>query len=185
MASHRTFEDTYQSHLKKAQRREVLDTLREALQRSTTIGEVIDAAESIGWGEAMGDLRLADLAAALAARGEDDDGQTLRERLASSPVALVAEGDDEAMDAAESEDVGEDEPKASKKRTSKKKTASKKKAAAKKTTSKKKASAKKTASQKKAAAKKATSKKTTSKKKAASKKKTAKKAAKKKTARKK
>ena len=76
MAGQRNFEDAYQDHLKLEQRREVLETLREALERSTTLGEVIDAAETVGWGEAMGDLRLSDLANALRRKLTEDDGQT-------------------------------------------------------------------------------------------------------------
>ena len=182
MASHRRFEDTYQSHLKKAQRREVLDTLRDALERTTTIGEVIDAAETIGWGEAMGDLRLADLATALRKRAEAEaDGQTLSERLAASPVSLVADADDDD-DFEDAEDEFEDEVESPKKKSSKKKAAKKK--ASKKATAKKTSKvSKKTAAKKAAKVSKSTTAKKTSKK--ATKKKAASKSAGKKSARKK
>ncbi len=61
----RGFEQAFRSNLLPAQRREILATLRATLKRETTLGQIIDAAESLGWGEAMGDLRLADLARSL------------------------------------------------------------------------------------------------------------------------
>jgi hypothetical protein len=66
------FEQSYKKHLGPAQRREILDTLRATLKRDTTLGEIVDAAAELGWGEAMGDLRLSDLAESLLAGASDD-----------------------------------------------------------------------------------------------------------------
>jgi hypothetical protein len=68
-----TFERAFKRHLVPEQRREVLDTLRATLRRETTLGELVDAADELGWGEAMGDLRLSDLADALLVDDGPDD----------------------------------------------------------------------------------------------------------------
>lgn len=43
----------------------MLEALAEQLGPSVTMGDVLDAAEGLGWGDGIGDLTLADLAAAL------------------------------------------------------------------------------------------------------------------------
>jgi hypothetical protein len=59
------FESTYRRHLVVEQRRAVLEAIAERLGPSVTMGDVLDAAEGLGWSESMGELTLADLAAAL------------------------------------------------------------------------------------------------------------------------
>lgn len=82
------FPRSYQRHLVTEQRKAVLAALRDRIGPEHTVGEVLDAAEALGWAEPMGDLSLADLAAALLtpvgegssaatdeeAEPEDDDG---------------------------------------------------------------------------------------------------------------
>jgi hypothetical protein len=81
-----SFEHTYKKHLANEQRREVMSTLRATLRRDTTLGEVVDAANKVGWAEAMGELTLADLANALVS----EDDATARPR--AKPAATAREG---------------------------------------------------------------------------------------------
>ena len=125
------------------QRRAVLDALREDIDESHTVGEIYDAAASLGWAGPLGELSLADLAGALL---------TPTKAPANSAPAAVDDIDEPQLAA---------EPAPAKKATAKKAAAKKtaaKKATAKKATAKK-ATAKKTAA-KKTAAKKTTAKKT-------------------------
>ena len=185
------YDDYFRSHLPKEQRRAVLEVLAEELDPGTTMGEVLDAAADIGWGEAFGELNLAELAEVLVAAPE----LLAKERPEIVGVVAADEDEDEVEDEDEDEDEveaevadadeEEDEEPVSVWRTSKKRSAKKK---AKKKATKKVAAAAKKAT-KKAAAKKATKKATkkvaakTAAKKAA-KKTTAKKAAGKKSAKK-
>ncbi|MCB9702950.1 MAG: histone H1-like repetitive region-containing protein [Myxococcales bacterium] len=197
------FDDFYRQRLGAEQRRAVLEVLANELDPETTIGEVIDAAEDIGWGDELGELCLAELAGVLvpdALRVEVADATHAPAEVADDELAAEDEADEadeadeeDAEDAeyeedeedAEYEEDEEDEvvaaPPSRAKKASAKKTAKKtaKKAVAKKTAAKKTA-AKKTAA-KKTAAKKTAAKKTaakkTSAKKTAAKKTSAKKAA--------
>ena len=156
----------------------MLDALAQQLHAEATVGEVLDAAQALGWHEHMGDLSLQDLADALledeaaaskdeaaAAEGKDQDADDLEDEVDEDEVDEdedeVDEVEDEAFEDFEDEDVEEPAPRSAKKKSgtkkaSKKKTAKKtaKKAGAKKTS--KKAGAKKTS--KKAGAKKASKK---------------------------
>jgi DNA-binding transcriptional ArsR family regulator len=147
------FEARIQQRLSIEQRRAVLDALRDEIDPAHTVGEVFDAAEALGWGEPLGDLSLADLAAVLLS-DEEATGDAEPE-----PVVRVSAAPEPAPTA-----------KKAAKKTAKKtavKKATVKKATVKKATAKK-ATAKK-ATVKKATAKKATAKKTAAKKKAAKK----------------
>lgn len=62
------FDDALRRHLAPAQTRAVLEVIASDLDPDTTLGEVIDAAEDLGWGDAMGEICLADLAGALLGR---------------------------------------------------------------------------------------------------------------------
>ncbi len=201
--SHR-FEDSFRRHLIPEQRRALLETIAQELSPDTTLGEVVDAVESLGWGEHMGELCLAELAGALVqnpdgdepaeASGQDNETEATDEDEVEDEVEEDAEDEDEdeddAEDAYEDEDEDEDpiqlllsSSRSSRKSSSRR--ASARKTASKAASGRKKAS-KKTAKSKKSAKKKATKKKTAKKKtakkatkKTASKKKTAKKTAKK------
>jgi hypothetical protein len=174
-----SFEHSFKKHLVPEQRREILETLRATLKRETTLGEIVDAADELGWSDAMGELRLSDLAGALVSRQPDDvELDTDEDDAPQEPVELAVAANKRAG-----------KKKATKKKAAKKKAAKKKasKKSAKKKASKKsvkkkasKKSAKKKASKK--SAKKKASKKKASKKKAS--KKSAKKPARKKPAKK-
>ena len=187
--SHR-FEDSFRRHLIPEQRRALLETIAQELSPDTTLGEVVDAVESLGWGEHMGELCLAELAGALVqnpdgdepaeASGQDNETEATDEDEVEDEVEEDAEDEDEdeddAEDAYEDEDEDEDpiqlllsSSRSSRKSSSRR--ASARKTASKAASGRKKAS-KKTAKSKKSAKKKATKKKT-------AKKKTAKKATKK------
>ncbi|MCB9565864.1 MAG: histone H1-like repetitive region-containing protein [Myxococcales bacterium] len=188
------FDDFYRQRLGAEQRRAVLEVLANELDPETTIGEVIDAAEDIGWGDELGELCLAELAGVLvpdALRVEVADAthapaEVADDELAAEDEADEADEEDEAdaedaeyeedeEDAEDAEDEVDEEdevvaaPPSRAKKASAKKTAKKtaKKAVAKKTAAKKTA-AKKTAA-KKTAAKKTAAKKTSAKKTAAKK----------------
>lgn len=83
------FESTYRRHLVVEQRRAVLEALAERLGPSVTMGDVLDAAEGLGWGDPMGDLTLADLAAALL-DSEPATEKAAPERAEQSTPAVVA-----------------------------------------------------------------------------------------------
>ncbi len=59
------FEDSYRRHLVIEQRKAVLETIARELNPATTLGDIVDAAQELGWGDAMGELNLGDLALAL------------------------------------------------------------------------------------------------------------------------
>ena len=75
----------------------MLEALAERLGPAVTMGDVLDAAEGLGWSDGIGDLTLADLAAALLEPAA----------AAKAPAAIVAEP--EAEDD-EPEDDEDDEP---------------------------------------------------------------------------
>ncbi|MBL9104869.1 MAG: hypothetical protein JNL82_28245 [Myxococcales bacterium] len=98
------FDDSFRRHLAIEQRRAVLDTIARELGPDTTLGDIVDAANELGWSENFGELCLADLAVALA--GED---------AAEPPAAVTAtsgdgadEDDEEEEDEVEA-DAEEDE----------------------------------------------------------------------------
>ena len=130
------FPRSYQRHLVAEQRKAVLAALRERIGPEHTVGEVLDAAEALGWSEPMGELSLADLAEALLAPLGD----------AASPADTEAR-EGAPTDEDQNEHEGEDEDEAPVKRgRGGKKTAA---AKAKKTPAKaKKAGAKKAGSKK-------------------------------------
>lgn len=128
----------------------MLAAIRDRIGPEHTVGEVLDAAEALGWGEPMNELSLADLAAALLAPiGDAATAETERQPEVAAPHEDEAEADDErATDDDEADDEADDEEdeleapvargrgskKAGKKKTTakagKKKAASKAKAAA-------------------------------------------------------
>jgi hypothetical protein len=59
------FEDSYRRHLVVEQRKAVLETIARELSPTTTLGDIVDAAQELGWGDAMGELSLGDFAEAL------------------------------------------------------------------------------------------------------------------------
>jgi hypothetical protein len=101
------FDDSFRRHLAIEQRRAVLDTIARELNPDTTLGDIVDAAQELGWSENLGELCLADLAVALVGEG-DPEPRT------SSPAVDTSEDDeeeevDEDADEATDEDEDEDE----------------------------------------------------------------------------
>jgi hypothetical protein len=132
------FGTSFRRHLSQEQRRAVLDALREKLDLDATIGDILDAAQSLGWGDPIGDFSLAELAEALLvptdAEQADEEG------------AAMASPQGEAANAAEGkyEDEDEDEDveavaasRTAVRKTTKKKPAKKAAKAASRTTAKK------------------------------------------------
>lgn len=98
------FEASYRRHLGVEQRRAILEALADELDPDTTIGEVLDAAAALGWGDQMGDLNLADLGEALLDADAPADGEA--EGLDAAQDEL--DGDGYELDEDEAEDEDED-----------------------------------------------------------------------------
>lgn len=98
------FEESYRRHLALEQRKAVLETIARELDPETTLGDIVDAAQELGWGDAMGDLNLGDLAVALL--GDLDLGATER---VDAPVHHDALADALAAADEDDEDDVEDE----------------------------------------------------------------------------
>lgn len=67
----RSFDQAYREFLPEEQRREVLKALREKLAPETTFGQIVDAARSLGWEEALGEVLLSELASTLLNQDEE------------------------------------------------------------------------------------------------------------------
>ncbi|MCY1056483.1 hypothetical protein [Nannocystis sp. SCPEA4] len=91
------FEDSYRRHLVVEQRKAVLETIARELNPATTLGDIVDAAQELGWGDAMGELSLGEFAEAL-----------LGGEAVGAPAAVVADAD-ESDDESELESADEDE----------------------------------------------------------------------------
>ena len=105
------FEESYRRHLVLEQRRAVLETIARELNPATTLGDIVDAAQELGWGDAMGELNLGDLAVALL--GESDTGAPARDDAPShdDDVSDLEDADDDGdgdADEAANDDVAED-----------------------------------------------------------------------------
>lgn len=107
------FESSLQQHLDTEQRRAVLEAIGGSINPDSTLGEIIDAAEALGWSEKMGDLSLADLAEALLAPpGESATavGQAAGHADEADAEAAADEDEDDAdEDDADDDDADEDE----------------------------------------------------------------------------
>ena len=88
------FDDSFRRHLAVEQRRAVLDTIARELTADTTLGDIVDAAQNLGWGDSLGELRLADLAGAL---------------LGEAPAAPATAPADHDADADDEQDAADDE----------------------------------------------------------------------------
>lgn len=64
------FEASFRRHLSTEQRRAVLELLASDLTPEATLGEIVDAAEALGWSSGMGELSLDELATALSSRSD-------------------------------------------------------------------------------------------------------------------
>jgi len=102
------FESSLQQHLDTEQRRAVLEAIGGSINPDSTLGEIIDAAEALGWSDKMGDLSLADLAEALlASNGESAAGVTVE--ASEAEVEVDDEGDADADEDDEDEDDEDDD----------------------------------------------------------------------------
>jgi len=161
------FESSYRRHLDAEQRRAVLEAIGSSINPDSTLGEVVDAAEALGWNEQMGGLSLADLADALLAPEEDANQAAEADEVDEEQQDLDL--DDEYEEEDEDEEPAPRARRAASKKAAKtpaktpaaKKASTKRKAA--KTPAAKKASRKKPSSKKSAVAKKASTKKSSKK----------------------
>ncbi|MDC0722217.1 hypothetical protein [Nannocystis bainbridge] len=95
------FEDSYRRHLVVEQRKAVLETIaRELNPTTTTLGDIVDAAQELGWGDAMGELSLGEFAEALLG------GEVAAPAL---PPAVADAGQDDDEEADEVDDEDEDD----------------------------------------------------------------------------
>ena len=85
------FDDSFRRHLAVEQRRAVLDTIARELTPDTTLGDIVDAAQDLGWAENLGELSLAELALALL-------GEAPATATARAPAPQVDEDEDDAAD---------------------------------------------------------------------------------------
>lgn len=96
------FEDSYRRHLAVEQRRAVLDTIAHELTPDTTLGDIIDAANDLGWADGLGELCLSDLAIALF--GEADVDAPIDAPVAAQTVTAPDDDDDDDSDADSDDD---------------------------------------------------------------------------------
>lgn len=92
------FEDSYRRHLVVEQRKAVLETIARELNPGTTLGDIVDAAQELGWGDAMGELSLGEFAEAL-----------LGGEAVAAPAAVVADESDDESELEGEEEEEEDE----------------------------------------------------------------------------
>lgn len=69
----RSFDQAYLTHLPIEQRKNVLRAIRDQLDPETTVGDVVDAAESLGFSEELGEVMLLQLAKTLLGIEDEDD----------------------------------------------------------------------------------------------------------------
>lgn len=82
----------------------MLDTIARELEPETTLGDIVDAAQDLGWGDSLGELRLSDLASALLGEGQASPREPAS-REAPFRDALIADADhDDDDDATEASD---------------------------------------------------------------------------------
>ncbi len=90
----------------------MLDTIARELTPETTLGDIVDAAQDLGWGDSLGELRLADLAGALLGEAPPAPPRTSTSADDQADTDLVAdanEADDGDEHAAEQDEDEQDE----------------------------------------------------------------------------
>jgi hypothetical protein len=102
------FDDSFRRHLAIEQRRAVLDTIARELGPDTTLGDIVDAAQELGWND-IGELCLADLAGALAGDGEPDTVTPTPDLSAAANDEEEDEDEDETDEDETDEEEEEDE----------------------------------------------------------------------------
>jgi DNA-binding transcriptional ArsR family regulator len=84
----------------------VLEVLASKLDGEATVGEIVDAANALGWSDGIGELTLGDLAdALLSANGEGDSAA----RTGADARGVPTEDEDEASDEDDEDDEEDDE----------------------------------------------------------------------------
>lgn len=91
------FEDSYRRHLVVEQRKAVLETIARELNPATTLGDIVDAAQELGWGDAMGELSLGEFAEAL-----------LGGEAVGAPAAVVVDAGESELESEDEEDEDEE-----------------------------------------------------------------------------
>ncbi|PCC70411.1 hypothetical protein SAMN02745121_07921 [Nannocystis exedens] len=97
------FEDSYRRHLVVEQRKAVLETIARELSPTTTLGDIVDAAQELGWGDAMGELSLGEFAEALL-------GGEVAAPAVPPAVADAGEPEDEGEEEEEEDEASAEEP---------------------------------------------------------------------------
>jgi hypothetical protein len=100
------FEPHYRRHLAVELRKAVLEVLASKLDGESTVGEIVDAANALGWSEGVGELTLGDLADALLTAHGESDGAA---RTDANARGVPAEESDEESDDDEDEESDDDE----------------------------------------------------------------------------
>ena len=90
------------------QRKAVLDALASKIDPDATVGEVLEAAEALGWSDSMGELSLADLADALLSDGTSEDEEIAVAPLDDDAAEAEEELEDEALEDDEDEALEEE-----------------------------------------------------------------------------
>ncbi len=99
------FESSFQQHLDAEQRRAVLEAIGASISPDSTLGEILDAAEALGWSEKMGELSLADLAEALLA----PEGGGTSPKLEARDDANALDDDEDLDDELDDEDLDDED----------------------------------------------------------------------------
>jgi hypothetical protein len=104
------FEDSYRRYLVPEQRKAVLETIARELSPTTTLGDIVDAAQELGWGDAIGEMNLGELAQALLGERVTAAAAPAPAPEPERPAAAEPEEDEEEEELAEEdEDEGEEE----------------------------------------------------------------------------
>ena len=116
------FDDSFRRHLAVEQRRAVLETIAHELTPDTTLGDIVDAAQDLGWADSLGELSLSDLAAALLggepptstvtapAVQQDDEEDEDEDEDEDDSDELEDDGDEDEDEDAEDEEEEEEAP---------------------------------------------------------------------------
>jgi hypothetical protein len=102
------FEPSYRRHLATELRKAVLEILASKLDGDATVGEIVDAAAALGWGEGVGELTLGDLADALLP-ADGDGGAAASARGTAKPSIEDDDDDEEAEDDVDEDDEADED----------------------------------------------------------------------------
>jgi hypothetical protein len=103
------FEPSYRRHLAVELRKAVLEVLASKLDGESTVGEIVDAANALGWSEGIGELTLGDLADVLLPAHGEGEGATRTDANARGVPAEDESDEDESDEEDEDEDESDEE----------------------------------------------------------------------------